>query len=145
MRPAARVSLVLLAVVLVLLALVGVLTLTRGTPVRMVLALGDRDGPPAAVDSLFTRTMELYTGVHIEPGHRVEELLNGNGTYPRLWRDLAAAQQTITVQMYYALPSAVADTLKAHLIDRARAKVRVLLILDAFGSQDLGDGWRDSL
>src|SRR5918992_2081077 len=145
MRPAARVSLVLLAVVLVLLALVGVLTLTRGTPVRMVLALGDRDGPPAASDSLFTRTMELYTGVHIEPGNRVEELLNGDGTYPRLWRDLAAARETITAQMYYALPGAVADTFQKYLMQRARAKVRVLLLLDAFGAQHLKEEWRDSL
>jgi cardiolipin synthase len=145
MRPAARIGLILLGAVLVLLALVGALTITRGTPVRMVLALGDRDGPPPATDSLFTRTMELYTGVHIEPGNRVEELLNGNGTYPRLWRDLAAATQTITVQMYYALPSTVADTLQKYLMERARAKVRVLLLLDAFGAQHLSERWRDSL
>jgi cardiolipin synthase len=145
MRPAARVGLVLLGVILVLLALVGLLTVTRGTPVEMVLALGDRDGPPPATDSLFARTMEVYTGVHIEPGNRVEELLNGNGTYPRLWRDLASAQQTITVQMYYALPSKVADTLQKHLMERARAKVRVLLLLDAFGAQHLKKEWRDSL
>jgi cardiolipin synthase len=143
-RPA-RVGLVLLSVVVVLLALVGLLTLTRGTPVRMVLALGDRDGPPPVTDSLFARTMELYTGVHLEPGNRVDELLNGNGTYPQLWRDIASAQQTLTVQMYYALPSSVADTLQRYLMERARAKVRVLLLLDAFGSQDLPEKWRDSL
>jgi cardiolipin synthase A/B len=145
MKPAARIFLVLLGVIVVLLALVGVLTMTRGTPVRMVLALGDRDGPPMVTDSLFTRTMELYTGLHIEPGNRVEELLNGNGTYPRLWRDLATAQRTITVQMYYALPSRVADTLQKYLMERARAKVRVLFLLDAFGSQNLKEKWRDSL
>src|SRR5918998_5281081 len=145
MKPAARVGLVVVGALVVLLALVGLLTMTRGTPVRMVLALGDREGPPPTTDSLFARTMELYTGVHIEPGNRVEELLNGNGTYPRLWRDIAAARQTITVQMYYALPSTVADTLQKHLMERARAKVRVLLLLDAFGSQDLKEEWRDSL
>src|SRR5918992_3082764 len=145
MKPAARVGLVLLSAVLLLLALVGVLTLTRGTPVRMVLALGDRGGPPTVTDSLFARTLELYTGVHIEPGHRVEQLLNGNGTYQRLWRDIASAQQTLTVQMYYALPSTVADTMQKYLMERARAKVRVLLVLDAFGSQDLKKEWRDSL
>jgi cardiolipin synthase len=96
-------------------------------------------------DSLFTRTMELYAGLHIEPGNRVEELLNGNGTYPRLWRDLADAKQTITVQMYYALPSTVADTLQKYLMERARAQVRVLFLLDAFGSQNLKEEWRDSL
>jgi cardiolipin synthase A/B len=145
MKLASRIGLVVLGVVLSLLAFVGVLTLTRGTPVSIVLAPGDRDGPPPVTDSLFARTLELYTGVHIEPGHRVEELLNGNGTYPRLWRDLASAQQTLTVQMYYALPSTVADTMQRYLMDRARAKVRVLLLLDAFGSQDLKEEWRDSL
>jgi cardiolipin synthase len=70
-----RLGLVLLGVVLFLFALVGILTMTRGTPVRMVIARGDRDGPPPVSDSLFARTMELYTGVHIEPGNRVEELL----------------------------------------------------------------------
>ena len=145
MKPAARVGLVLLGTLVVLFALVGVLTMTRGTPVSMVLALGDREGPPSASDSLFARAMELYTGVHIEPGNRVEELLNGNGTYSRIWSDLAAAKQTITVQMYYALPSAVADTMQKHLMERARANVRVLLLLDAFGSQELREEWRDSL
>jgi cardiolipin synthase A/B len=145
MKPAARVGLVLLGTFVALFALVGVLTMTRGTPVRMVVALGDREGPPAASDSLFARTMELYTGVHIEPGHRVEELLNGNGTYSRIWSDLASAKQTITVQMYYALPSTVADTMQKYLMERARANVRVLLLLDAFGSQDLPEEWRDSL
>jgi cardiolipin synthase A/B len=145
MNAPARVGLVLLGFIILLLALVGVLTMTRGTPVRMVLALGDRDGPPMVTDSLFTRTMELYTGLHIEPGNRVEELLNGNGTYPRLWRDLADAKQTITVQMYYALPSSVADTLQKYLMERSRAKVRVLFLLDAFGSQNLKEKWRDSL
>jgi cardiolipin synthase len=140
-----RLGLVFLGILVVLFALVGVLTVTRGTPVRMVIARGDRDGPPPVADSLFARTMELYTGLHIEPGHRVEELLNGNGTYPRLWADLAGARQTITVQMYYALPSTVADSLQARLIERARAGVRVLLLLDAFGSQTLKEAWRDSL
>ena len=140
-----RLGIVLVGAVVFLFALVGVLTMTRGTPVRMVIARGDRGGPPPVTDSLFARTIELYTGLHLEPGHRVEELLNGNGTYPRLWADLASARQTVTVQMYYALPSKVADTLKAYLIDRARARVRVLLLLDAFGTQRLKEGWRDSL
>src|SRR5919206_964550 len=140
-----RLGVVLLTTVLVLFALIGVLTVTRGTPVRMVIASGDRDGPPPVTDSLFAHTMELYTGVHLEPGNRVEQLLNGNDTYPRLWRDLAGARQTITMQMYYALPGVVADTVKRILSERARAGVRVLLLLDAFGTQTLKKSWRDSL
>lgn len=129
----------------VILALIGILSVTHDTPVRSVIAEGDRDGPPSVEDPLFARSMELFAGVIIEPGNGVELLLNGNGTYPRLWRDLASAQRTITVQMYYSQPGAVADSLQRYLTDRARNKVRVLLLLDAFGSQPLKREWIEGL
>jgi cardiolipin synthase len=124
-----------------ILALIGILSVTHDTPVRNVIAEGDKDGPPATQDSLFSRSIELYTGTHIDPGNSVQVLLNGNGTYPQLWKDLASAQRTITVQMYYSQPGAVADTLAKYLIDKANHKVRVLLLLDAFGSQPLRRDW----
>jgi cardiolipin synthase len=139
-----RIGLALVVIVVVLLALIGVLTITRGTPVRIVIAPGDRFGPPPVTDSLFERTMELYSGTHIDRGNRVEQMLNGS-VYPRLWADLRGAQHTITVQMYYSLPGQVADTLAAVLRERARAGVRVLLLLDAFGSQKLSREWRQAL
>jgi cardiolipin synthase len=89
--------------------------------------------------------MELFTGVHLDPGNDIQILLDGNGTYPRLWQDLASAQQTITVQMYYSQPGAVADTMAKYLIERAQHKVRVLLLLDAFGSQPLKRDWIENL
>jgi cardiolipin synthase A/B len=124
-----------------MLALIGILSVTHDTPVHSVIAEGDKDGPPAIEDPLFPRVIELYTGTHIDPGNRVQILLNGNGTYPQLWKDLASAQRTITVQMYYSQPGAVADTMAKYLIDRAQHKVRVLLLLDAFGSQPLKRDW----
>jgi cardiolipin synthase len=92
---------------------------------------------PAVTDSLFAHTIEMFSGVHLDPGNRVEVLENGNGTYPRLWQDLASAQRTITVQMYYCQPGAIADSMAKYLIDRARHKVKVLLLFDAFGSGPL--------
>ncbi len=124
-----------------ILALIGILSVTHDTPVRNVIAEGDKDGPPATQDSLFSRSIELYTGTHIDSGNSVQVLLNGNGTYPQLWKDLASAQRTITVQMYYSQPGAVADTLAKYLIEKASHKVRVLLLLDAFGSQPLRRDW----
>jgi len=124
-----------------MLALIGILSVTHDTPVRNVIAEGDKDGPPAIEDSLFSRSIELFTGTHIDPGNNVQILLNGNGTYPQLWKDLASAERTITVQMYYSQPGAVADTMAKYLIDRAQHKVRVLLLLDAFGSQPLKRDW----
>ena len=118
------------------LALIGALTVTRGTPVGTVVTLSD-SGPPPVSDSLFERSFELFTGTHIFAGNKVEEALNGDGVYPRLWADLRSAQRTITVQMYYSLPGTVADTMAAVLKERARAHVRVLFLVDAFGSQHL--------
>src|SRR5205814_1498125 len=129
----------------VVLALIGVLSVTHDTPVRTVVAEGDRDGPPSIEDPLFARSIELFSGTHIDPGNSVQIMLNGNGTYPQLWKDIASAQQTVTVQMYYSEPGAVADTLAKYLIDRARNKVRVLLLLDAFGSQPLKRHWIQNL
>ena len=123
------------------LALIGVLSVTHDTPVRSVIAEGDKGGPPAINDSLFSRTIELFTGTHIGPGNNVQIMLDGDGTYPQLWKDLASAQRTITVQMYYSEPGKVADTMAKYLIDRAQHKVRVLLLLDAFGSQPLQRDW----
>ena len=138
-----RLSAVLGVLVVLVFALIGVLTVTRGTPVRRVLAVGD-DRLPGVRDSIFVRTIELFSGMKIEPGNTVDVLANGS-VYPRLWSDLRSAQQTITVQMYFSKPGAVADSMAKYLTDRARAKVRVLLLLDAFGSQELAGDWAKNL
>jgi cardiolipin synthase len=140
-----RFSLVLVTIVLLILATVGLLSVTRDTPVSVVLSLDDGGGPPAIGTPAFARTMELFTGLHLGPGTEVTQALNGDGTYPGLWRDLRSARETITVQMYYSQPGAVADTMAAILAERAKAGVNVLLLLDAFGSQNLTDEWHDAL
>ena len=139
-----RLGFVVLGFAVISLALIGALTITRGTPVARVVTLSDRD-PPSVHDSLFARTFELFTGTHIFEGNSVQQALNGDGTYPQLWADLRSAQHTITVQMYYSLPGKVADTMSAVLRERARAKVRVLLLLDAFGSEHLSHAWIKTL
>jgi cardiolipin synthase A/B len=139
-----RVGKVLVVVNVIALALIGLLTVTRGTPVGAVVTLSKRD-PPAVHDSLFERTFELFTGTHIFGGNIVDQALDGNGTYPRLWDDLRSAKQSITVQMYYSLPGSVADTMAAILKERARARVRVLFLIDAFGSQHLSRSFLRSM
>lgn len=135
-----RLAVVLAGLLVVYLAGVGLLSITRGTPVRVVIAEEDRAGPPPVNDSLFERTIEMYTGTHVGPGNIVQQVNNGT-VYDSLWRDLRSARQTITIQMYYSLPGRVADTLAAILRERAKAKVRILFLLDAFGSQNLSRNW----
>lgn len=139
-----RIGVVLGILVAGSLALVGILSITRGTPVEAVVAIGKKTGPPAVTDSLFSRMTELYTGLHMTSGNAAEQVNNGD-VYPRLWKDLREAKQTITVQMYYSQPGAVTDTMAAVLKERAKAGVRVLFVLDAFGSMNLKKTWADSL
>ena len=139
-----RIAVVLGGMLLGALALAGALSITRGTPVRRVVTFGKKTTLPAVTDSQFTRSMELYTGIRLEPGNSAEQVDNGE-VYRRLWPDLRSAQHTITVQMYYSQPGAVADTFAKILAERARAGVRVLLILDAFGSMNLKREWAKNL
>jgi cardiolipin synthase len=111
---------------------------------HLYLSNGSVDAP-AVLDARFTRALELATGMRIDPGNRVSLLLNGDGTYPPLWRDLADARRTITMQMYYALPGRVSDTLARILCDRAGHGVEVRLLLDAFGSAGMPRSWRSAM
>src|SRR5437660_3365573 len=116
MKPLQRAGLVVVAVIVLAFALIGALTVTRGTPVGSVVTLSD-SGPPAVTDSLFERSFELFTGTHIFSGNTVEPALDGS-IYPRLWADLRSAQRTITVQMYYSLPGDVANSMAVNLMER---------------------------
>ena len=105
------------------LSLIGLLSLTRGTPLRNV-AYGSSKAP-RMTDASFRDLIALMAGIQFEPANRVDPLFNGDGTYPQLWTDLRSAKKTITVQMYFSKPGKVADTLAAVLSERSRAGVRV--------------------
>jgi len=68
MKRLGRLGVVLLTVAILALALIGGLTVTRGTPVGTVVTLSD-SGPPPVTDSLFERSFELFTGTHIFAGN----------------------------------------------------------------------------
>jgi cardiolipin synthase len=138
-----RIAKTLGIIAIVGLTLAGLLSLTRGTPLRNV-TYGSSRGP-RMTDPSFRDLIALMAGIQFEANNRVEPLFNGDGTYPQLWSDLRSARKTITVQMYFSKPGKVADTLAAVLSERARAGVRVLLLLDAFGSQSLKEEWVDAL
>ncbi len=49
-------------------------------------------------------TAAAIVAAWLAPGNRVEVLLNGDETYPRLWEDLRSARHSITLQLYYGAP-----------------------------------------
>lgn len=139
-----KAGLVVLGPVVLLFALIGVLHTWRGTPISRVAAVG-ADRPPAVTDPLFPQSVGLLTQTPLNDGNAIEVLTNGDETFRSLWTDLRSAERSITMQVYYARPGRVADTLQAVLKERARAGVRVLFLVDAFGTQDLPDAYFEEL
>ena len=119
---------------ILLFAAIGVLYVTRGTPVRRVRAPGDAHGPPAVGEPSFAPTVELLTKTPLHHGHAIDIFACGNELYPRLWDDLRRAQRSLTLQLYYCQPGRMADELIEIVLERAAAGVRVLFMRDAFGS-----------
>jgi cardiolipin synthase A/B len=133
----AAAAITLLGLIVLLFALVGFLFVTRGTPVRHVRSQSDADGPPAAEEPAFCRTVELLTKTPLLPGHTVEVMTCGDDLYPQLWRELRSARRSITLQLYYCQPGRMADEFAEIITERARAGVPVLFLRDAFGSAPL--------
>ena len=124
-----------LSVPLVVLALVGLPHVFRMPLVRNVMARGATGAPPALDAPTFTSAFTLVTGTPLTAPNRVEVLSNGDEIYARLWGDLRSARRSITVQMYYAGPGAVSDSVVRILGERARAGVAVFFLYDAFGAE----------
>jgi cardiolipin synthase len=127
------------------LALIGLRYLTRGTPVADVIGVDGNRELPQTDDDLFARSIELLTGTTLGRGNHAELCLNGDGTYDRLFEDLASARETISLQMYYCQPGKIADRFSEVMRDRAKAGVRVMFLLDAFGSGKLSEEYLQAL
>ena len=138
-------GLVLLGLLLIIFALIGYLYSTRGTPTEAVTAYHNSIALPAIGDTAFLRSVELLTATALQPGHRVEPLFDGAGTFPRIWQDMRAARASVIAQLYYAKPGALADSLKRVLMETAARGVRTYVLFDAFGAHDLSDEYLDSL
>ncbi|HEV7704438.1 MAG TPA: phospholipase D-like domain-containing protein [Gemmatimonadaceae bacterium] len=138
-----KIALTLGGLLLVLFTIIGMEFTLHGSHLSHVQGFGKES--PAVGDSLFVRTMEMFTGTHLTDGNHVTVLLNGEQVFPTLWKDLRGAKQTITMQMYYFEPGKIADTLSSILRDRARHGVSVHLLNDAFGAQGVTKEYLDSL
>ena len=141
----ARWLLVCASLALVLLfAVIGLLHTFRGTPVSSVQVTGEGEDQVTITDPVFRQTVEAMIHTPLHEGNRVTVLLNGNELFPALFRDLRAARASITLQVYYAEPGVVADSIRAILSERARAGVRVYCLFDGVGSTLTGE-YYDSL
>lgn len=131
----------LLAVMVVALIAVGIGHVLQSARLEVVLS-ADPSGPPSVGDPGFVRTAAALAEVPLSGGNDVRVLANGTETYAVLLADLAAAERSITVQMYYGRPGTVTDAVLAVLAERARSGVLVRFMHDAVGADAMPERYR---
>ena len=72
------------------------------------------------------------------PGNNIVTLVNGDQIFPAMLRAIRGAQQTINFETYVYWDSPIAKDLADALAERARAGVKVNVILDAQGTNKMG-------
>ena len=88
-------------------------------------------------DPTFERCMSHLLGPPIVGGNRVTSLLNGNEIFPAMLAAIRAAETTITFETYIYWSGDIGREFASALIERARAGVRVHVLLDWVGSAKL--------
>ncbi|HYH45828.1 MAG TPA: phospholipase D-like domain-containing protein [Thermoanaerobaculia bacterium] len=94
----------------------------------------------------FTEALPSIAGLTrsaILPGNAVTVLQDGDGFFPPLFRDIAAARDSIHIETYVWWEGEICSEVAAALAAKARAGVEVRLTLDAVGAQKMDDGLRE--
>ena len=85
-------------------------------------------------DPQFRRSMSVLLGPPILDGNKVEVLLNGDAIFPSMLKAIRAAEHTITFETYIYWSETIGEEFSNALIERARAGVKVHVMLDFIGS-----------
>lgn len=85
-------------------------------------------------DALLHRLAKAVTGFRPVTAHDVRLLVDGGATYSAIIADIARARSHIHLEYYIYQPDHSGSALRDALIERARAGVKVRLLMDAVGS-----------
>jgi cardiolipin synthase len=82
----------------------------------------------------FVRVLESTCQAKLEPGNTVEILTDGSRFYPAMLETIRGARETINMECYIFKKGEIGDAFIDALSERAKAGVRVTLVMDAIGS-----------
>lgn len=88
-------------------------------------------------DPQFERVMGELLGPRITPGNSITTLINGDAFYPAQLQAIERAEHSITLETYMFWSGEVGARFAEAMAERARAGVRVHMIIDAFGSEQI--------
>jgi cardiolipin synthase len=85
----------------------------------------------------FLRSMGVLLGPALVPGNRVDTLVNGDQIFPAMLEAIRGAKRTVTFETYIYWKGDVAKQFADALAERARAGVKVHVLMDWAGSQKM--------
>jgi cardiolipin synthase len=85
----------------------------------------------------FVQTMHALTGASMSQGNRIDVLKNGNEIFPSMLAAIKGAKRTINLEFYIYWDGDIGRTFAEALAERARAGVKVNVVLDAVGSASM--------
>jgi cardiolipin synthase len=85
-------------------------------------------------DPQFARNLAVMLGPAILPGNRIETLVNGDRIFPAMLQAVRGARSTITFETYIYWSGETGREFARSLSERARAGVKVHVLLDWVGS-----------
>ena len=88
----------------------------------------------AVSDPQFRREMGVMLGPGLVPGNTVKDLENGDEIFPAMLEAIRSAERTVTFETYIYWSGDVGKQFADALSDRARAGVKVKVLLDWMGS-----------
>lgn len=88
-------------------------------------------------DPQFARSMSVLLGPPLLEGNRVETLINGDRIFPSMLKAISGARETINFETYIYWSGDVGRQFADALADRARAGVKVHVLVDWVGSQKM--------
>lgn len=96
-------------------------------------------------DAQFQYEMGTLLGPPIIDGNRYQTLVNGDQIFPSMLEAIASARQTITFESYIYWSGAIGKSFADALSERARAGVKVNVLLDWAGSKKMDAALLDEL
>ncbi|TFY98773.1 phospholipase D-like domain-containing protein [Ramlibacter rhizophilus] len=85
-------------------------------------------------DPQFFRSMGLLLGPEITHGNRIKELVNGDQIFPEMLEAIRGAQRTVLFETFIYWSGDIGTQLAQAMAERARAGVKVHVLLDWLGS-----------
>jgi cardiolipin synthase A/B len=82
----------------------------------------------------FTHVLQSTCHTTLRAGNRVDVLTNGDRFYPAMLQAIHEARETVNVECYIFKQGEIGERFISALSERARAGVRVTIVMDAIGS-----------